>query len=90
MGDWMLLYAWSVFGIGIAYFLFNGSRVQQYALTILSYGCFWFITFYVNPIEPDWKEDSLVLAIFGAAMLWSSYRYGRRTQMKNRTIKQEA
>jgi hypothetical protein len=88
--DWILLYAWSIFGIGIAYCLFRGLRIQQYALTILSYSCFWLIAFYVNPIEPDWKEDLFVLAFFGAAMLWSFYRYGRRTALATQTMKQEA
>ena len=90
MRDWILLYAWSAFGIGIAYFLFTGSRVQQYTLTFLSYVFFWFIAFYVNPIESDWKEDAFLLAIFGAAMLWSFYRYGRRSNLRNQLTKQEA
>lgn len=76
--DWFLLYSWAASGIAVAYFLLRGMRVEGYALTILSYAWFWITTFFLNRDYPNWRQDTILLLIFGGFMVWSYRRYRSR------------
>jgi hypothetical protein len=91
---WILMYAWATSGLAVAYFLLRGLRLEGYAATIVSYAWFWVTVFCVNRDHPNWGQDSLILLIFGAFMLWSYRRYQNRlsstSQMGNRRAEQGA
>ena len=76
--DWFLLYSWSASGIAVAYFLLRGMRLEGYALTILSYAWFWITAFCLNRDHPNWRQDTILLLIFGGFMVWSYRRYRNR------------
>ena len=88
------MYAWATSGLAVAYFLLRGMRLKGYAATIVSYAWFWVTVFCVNRGHPNWRQDSLILLIFGAFMLWSYRRYQNRlsstSQTGNRTAEQAA
>ena len=82
---WILMYGWATSGLAVAYFLLRGMRSEGYAATIVSYVWFWVTVFCVNRDHPNWRQDSLILLVFGGLMLWSYRRYKNRLSSTSKT-----